>query len=642
MKILNYLLLVGVFCLIGFVLYLYLRDSDTDRRKRSALSFEMEKPPIEQLVDITAQILNGFLRKNFTNQNLTKQELDNKNAAKARLRQALKDAAYGDREAKTTIKEYIKSIITTNPSLPINENTICEFIPFDSPQNLTAQDKFLMIIQSYLNLYGDEAVSRLFADLELDHHNEINSDDMEHMFETLSNPEACRKLGITPHMLDWGYEEQLEFITQRVFESYKGFGVADVFLEANIDEIDAGVSGIPSGSFVLNNKFVHKIQYSYDSLWIMVHGRNIHLSCLSFGSQENLERVCHNIYKYHATKVFSREKGYVVSSMKNGSRVVVTRPPFSDKYAFYVRKFDSAPSIAPESLITGPGCEIPLTLFKWFVKGQRNIAITGQQGTGKTTMLKAAIAWIENLNIRTQELAFELNLAFSYPDKNISSFQETDSVSAQEGLNLQKKTNGSVNIVGEVSDAKQASHIIQTANVASLFAMFTHHAKTTRALVDMFALNLLQIGLYKEKRDAVEISARTLNVDIHLENEKGYRHIDRISEVIPIEDREYPSETIQKQYEKENGRPMPYNEDLALLDQREYYRRQTDRNLFHVNELCRWNRDHFELIHMPSDNMIQEIRSRIQNQAEEELFLQDMERIQAIDREMRKQFSLET
>lgn len=87
---------------------------------------------------------------------------------------------------------------------------------------------------------------------------------------------------------------------------------------------------------------------------------------------------------------------------------------------------------------------------------------------------------------------------------------------------------------------------------------------------------------------------------------------------------------------------MPYNEDLALLDQREYYRRQTDRNLFHVNELCRWNRDHFELIHMPSDNMIQEIRSRIQNQAEEELFLQDMERIQAIDREMRKQFSLET
>lgn len=63
MKILNYLLLVGVFCLIGFVLYLYLRDSDTDRRKRSALSFEMEKPTIEQLVDITAQILNGSCRK---------------------------------------------------------------------------------------------------------------------------------------------------------------------------------------------------------------------------------------------------------------------------------------------------------------------------------------------------------------------------------------------------------------------------------------------------------------------------------------------------------------------------------------------------------------------------------------------------
>ena len=638
MRILNIMIAVLIIAATTAFLFRYLRTVSPEYGIDTSQAISIDKLTIRQLVDVTAKTLNGFLRQDFNNQNLTKQELENKNSAKARLRKALEDAAYGDREAKAVIMEYIRSVITTAPGCRVTEANINEFVPFDDPDRMTPQDKFLMMVQAYQGIYGRQSVDRMFTDLELGQNSIVTPDDSVAAFQKLQDPVWCANHNIPDNLLDFDFEEELDFITQRVFEQYKGFGTADILFESDIDEIDAGVSGIPAGSFDLSNDFVKNAKYSYESIWIMLHGHNIHLSCLSFGSQEELERVCHNVYKYHATNVFSRDKGYVTSTMKNGSRVVVTRPPFSDKYAFYVRKFDSAPSIAPEDLILGDGCEIPLLLCKWFVKGQRNIAITGQQGTGKTTMLKSFIRWIEQLNIRTQELAFELNLSFSYPEKNISSFQETDSISAQEGLDLQKKTNGAVNIVGEVANALQASHIIQTANVASLFAMFTHHAKTTVALVEMIALNLLQIGLYKEKRDAVEISAKTLNIDVHLENTKGFRHIDRICEVIPVEDREYPSETLQREALEKTGEVLPYSEEMMALDQREFYKRQTDRHIFDVNEICRWNKDHFELINMPSDTMLSEIRARITDDEEEAEFLRDMEEIRKAGERIRREY----
>ena len=41
--------------------------------------------------------------------------------------------------------------------------------------------------------------------------------------------------------------------------------------------------------------------------------------------------------------------------------------------------------------------------------------------------------------LRIQELAFELHLREVYSDRNIVTFQETDFISGQEGLDLQRK-----------------------------------------------------------------------------------------------------------------------------------------------------------------------------------------------------------
>lgn len=648
MQIISYLIALLIVFGAGFAGYKYL----TSRKGLEQTEEEeiiIEKPTIDKLVEITAKTVNSFLRMNFTNQNLTRAEFDNKTKAKARMRRDISDAAYGDVTAKARLRETIKGIITTNSELIITEENITEFIPFDDPALLSPQDKFYVILQGYTRHFQQDGLVHMFNELGWGDGDIVTDEMVNEVYDILLDPARCRERDWFEDIISDSYNDRLDFIVQEVFQRYVGFGTADRLFESTIDEIDGGVSGIPAGSFELNNAMMQNAKYSYDSIWILFHGHNIHLECLSFGSEEEIERVCDNVYKYNAQRVFSRAAGYVVSSMKNGSRVVVTRPPMSDKFAFYVRKFDSAPSIEPERIVIDDGRDIPLTLCKWFIKGQRNIAITGQQGTGKTTMLKSFMRWIENLNIRTQELAFEMNLSFSYPEKNISSFQETDSVSAQEGLNVQKKTNGAVNIVGEVANAEQASHVIQTANVASLFAMFTHHAKTTYALVSMIALNLLQMGLYKEKRDAIEISAETLNIDVHLENIDGHRCIARICEIIPVVDQLYPSEKIQMEYKEKHGTDLPYSNDLSLLDTREFYKRQTDRQLFEVNKIVEWHLDtaedartkgFFTLENMPSRAMMDEIRARLINPKLKAEFDADMEKVQKLDEEVRARHGL--
>ncbi len=106
------------------------------------------------------------------------------------------------------------------------------------------------------------------------------------------------------------------------------------------------------------------------------------------------------------------------------------------------------------------------------------------QGCGKTTLLTAMVGEIpEEYTIRVLELAFELHLRERYQNRNIVTFRETagmmehGGIGGQEALEVQKKTDGAVSIIGEVVSAKVASWMIESGQTGSLFTIFTHHAK---------------------------------------------------------------------------------------------------------------------------------------------------------------------
>lgn len=595
MLIINYALLaLLLLALIVFLVWYFNKLSSEE-------TYDFENPfTIKYITQEVAEEFATSLKVNLKEQNLNRRELEARESAKQELRASLKEAAYGNPSAKKYIKNFIKDIVRSK-KININEDNIDNVISFGLPEGLSERDKFEIMMYFYIKEYGSRGFIQFIEDYKMldpktdemgNVYYEVNKDDL-----TKAYYDFIQKVQV------FGYNDKLEILAQRIFSEYKGFGAVDILFDCSVDEVDCGVSGIPENRFDIKTLDVNSITFSYESVWTVVKGINLKLSFLSLGSQDELIRICSNIYKYNAPYCLSRRNPQVVSTMKDGSRVVVVRPPVSDSWAFFVRKFDSMPSLDPTLVLRDKNNQAPLVMLKWLIRGYTNIAITGMQGTGKTTLLKSLINYFPKfLNIRVQELEFESNLRYTYTDRNIVTLQETDTVSAQEGLNLQKKMNGSCNILGEVATAEAASWLIQTSKVASLFAMFTHHAKTSEDLVIAIRNNLLDSkggAGFQNEEAAEDMVARAINIDVHMEAVRGHRYCARITEIVPINDRRYPSE-------------LPENESLSIndkltIDTIEHQRRITDRSLFETRDLVVFEDGEYKFKTLPSDELMQHI-----------------------------------
>lgn len=313
---------------------------------------------------------------------------------------------------------------------------------------------------------------------------------------------------------------KIDILVQMLYQELFGLGIIDFLTEHTFDSIMGGTS------------------FGGDeerSLWVQYKGRNIYMQFAVFGSKKELERICRCLARFEYSGQLSAQRAYVVGTRLDGSRVVVTRPPFSESWSFFLRKFNHRYYEDINELFCDEGIEYVDALMKWLVKGCQVIGITGDQGSGKTTLLMYLIGYInKSYAIRVQEMNFELYLRKRYPDRNIVSFRETGYISVQEGLNLQKKTDGTVNILGEVATAQAGSYMIQMGMSASLFTIFTHHATTTEYLLLTLRNYLMECGGFSDEKLALMQVLSVLKFDIHIMRDAfGRRYIQRITEIIP-------------------------------------------------------------------------------------------------------------
>ncbi len=222
-------------------------------------------------------------------------------------------------------------------------------------------------------------------------------------------------------------------------------------------------------------------------------------------------------------------------------------------------------------------------------------------------MLMAMIENIyETMNLRITETAFELHLRKIYPTRNILSMRETETVSGQDCLDVQKKTDGSVNIIGEVATDPVASWMIQSAQVASKFTLFTHHAKTFPDLVTALRNSMLRAGVFKDERTAEEQVVSVLNFDIHLVKDfRGRRYIERVTECIPVEEKnEY---TFDHRKEKTMEGKMDKFIDNATI----YFTKTTNRELYKYRNILEYQDGNYVLTNPISDKNIREMRNNM-------------------------------
>ena len=225
----------------------------------------------------------------------------------------------------------------------------------------------------------------------------------------------------------------------------------------------------------------------------------------------------------------------------------------------------------------------------------------------------------ETMNLRITETAFELHLRRVYPTRNILSMRETETISGQECLDVQKKTDGSVNIIGEVATDPVASWMIQSAQVASKFTLFTHHAKTFPDLVTALRNSMLRAGVFKSEKTAEEQVVQVLNFDIHLVKDfRGKRYVERITECIPVENKnEYT-------FDHRTERTMEGKWEKFMDNATYYFSKSTNRETFHYRNILEYHDGNYVLTNRITDNNIRQMLTNMDD-ADAEDFIKFME-----------------
>lgn len=546
---------------------------------------------IQNLAGKLQDTFNNIVNTNVNELGYNETETKKREKQKAELSRALRNCSFGNPGEKEYIKDYMMDLLQRY--FKINENTINRVLSFADETRLTPQDKFEILLYNYRKQLDGYAIEQIIVNVPYEKeyedgiYYEINKEDIDEIY-------AQERPVLS-------YLDKLEVITQRIYEVSRGLGPVDELRDQKcLDGVSGGVSGITSEDYnymedIVNDNESREI-FRHDSIWILWHGKSIHLSFLSFGTEKELRRVCKNIYRYDAPYYLSGIKGKVVAEDKKGNRITVVRPPFADSWKFFVRKFESVSSVNSltiEKLITDPGCEIVIKTLSYIIMGSFSV-ITGNMADGKTTLLKALIKFIPpTLNIRVEEDVFETCLNRIYPKRNINSFRKTDYISIEDGMVLIKKTDGDVIILGEVTEQLTAAALMQIAEISKISICTTHQA-TTQKMIEYFRNAGLAMHMFSNEAVAEEQVANAIQWDIHMDRDRraGHRYIARITEIIPKETEDIaedvPVNEALKQFCRKMTRTRSYDtRDIIVYENGQYAVKNkiSERSLLNIRKI---------------------------------------------------------
>ena len=145
--------------------------------------------------------------------------------------------------------------------------------------------------------------------------------------------------------------------------------------------------------------------------------------------------------------------------------------------------------------------------------------------------------------------------------------------------------------------------MIQAAQVAYKFTLFTHHAKTFPNLVTALRNSMLRTGVFNNERTAEEQVVQVLNFDIHLVKDfRGRRYIERVTECIPIEEKnEYT-------FDHRNEKTLEGKFDKFFDNATIYFSKTTNRELYKYQNVLEFVDDKYVLSNPISDANIKEMR----------------------------------
>lgn len=148
--------------------------------------------------------------------------------------------------------------------------------------------------------------------------------------------------------------------------------------------------------------------------------------------------------------------------------------------------------------------------------------------------------------------------------------------------------------------------MIQAAQVASKFTLFTHHAKTFPLLVQALRNSLLKLGMFNDEKTAEEQVVGVLNFDIHLIKDfRGRRYIERVTECIPVEN------TNDYTYNHRKEKTIEGKLDKFMDNATNYFSKSTNKELYKYVNILEYHDGTYVLTNPISETNIREMRNNM-------------------------------
>ncbi len=609
----NYnLALASIITIVFIIFIMYIRA-----KAKKQVVLEEDLSSFDEVLDAVKTYIVNLTKDDTVNSAETDEEMRRLAKRKAERKEALKNAVYGIDSAKLKVKEMIHAFLDEH----MTPEKMRQIIGLDKESEPNSNTMFEIIMYKYKKLYARNALTKWILENKFYEERPAvgigREGDTAYYITKADLEESYFKLDY--HLTD---AEVTDIFTTLLYQSYKGFGCIDTLSEMNINGYNIGVSGSIMNAVETNNSSNNSdIESDVNSeatnaLWLYYRSSYIHLQFLDFGSEDEVRRIIQLLVRWNSPGPLSAKRGYMVNTMQDKSRILAIRPPAGEMWAAFIRKF-TLDVISPEALIIKPKVingEVCIKLIEFLMRGEVTTAVTGRQGSGKTTLMKAIIAYMDpRYNIRVLEMAPEMYLREIYPNRNIYSVQETDTVSAEALQDALKKSDSAITIIGEVATDPVAARMIQLAMTGSLFTVFSHHANTAKDLVLTLRNSLVNAGGFDNMTTAEKQVTDVLKINIHLDlspEDGGKRYISRITEIVQLEEGiPYP--------EYDNSRDADTN-DYEL--NKEYYTRQTDRISFTTRDILVYDvdTDTYKANEEMSENLMNKINSTLSKKDREE------------------------
>ena len=496
---------------------------------------------------------------------------------KSRIAQAARKCVYGEENARRTIIKVFHDIIASHL---LTLESCYSIFNFEDLETLPPEIKFEILLYCLAPQYGKNAVKFLNDTYKWSSLRYIAQSGLERREVDYALVDTMFKEQMPYDSLS--YEQCIDVISILVYQNSKGYGKIDTLMQQNIDGLELGTVGaIRYRLLNANPDYVTERSCS-----IQLDAQWIHLSFINFGTVDEIKRLVLNVSNTEGSEALTIKRPTKVVDMYNGSRVTCIRPNVGATWGLFVRSF-SAGVISVKKWLDKPevkNWEIVDKLLFYLCQCTENTAVTGQQNTGKTTLMKGLIGYYPYFNIRVIEMSFELQLNEIYPDRNIFCTRNDEFTSATEVQDILKKTDGYLSMAGEIATNEVAANAMQFGLVASQATMFSHHGKDYMGLIEGLTNALLSSGQFNDRDSAQGLVLDVVKHNVHCDFHKKLRVVDYIEEIVK-------GETIVPYQDIKVSSDVVSAIDQSTALNREFYQRTTDRVRYTSRKIIRFNHE---------------------------------------------------